>query len=538
VDVPALSRRDLMKVSLFGAAALALPWESRLFAKSASRIASSKLPKPYTVPFAVPPVLGASRTDATTDYFRIEQKSFVGEILPGVKTEMWGYNGLVPGPTIKARRGRRTVVRQINGLPGTHPALGYTPWTSTHLHGMPSEPQYDGYAGDNTQPGQYKDYVYPNSCEARTLWYHDHGVHHTAENVYMGLAAQYHLTDDVEGALPLPRGDYGQGGYDVPLILGDRMFAADGSLMWDDNGHSGLYGDVIIVNGRPWPTMKVEQRKYRFRVLNGSIARGFKLKLSNGQPFQVIATDGGLMAAPQTVTQFTIGMAERYEIVIDFAKITAGQKIQLVNLGVKNATDYDHTGKVMQFEVTGAPRSTANNEVPAQLLATPHPAMLLTPTRSKATRRLRVERSDGLWTINGDTWDDVEASDFTKVIGNPQPGDVEIWEVENKSGGWFHPVHVHLVDFQVLSRNGQPPRPEERGPKDVVYVGENETVRLLMQFSHEGGPHGRYMIHCHNLSHEDHDMMVQFQVGEHDPSCDPVKTDPPKPFDPKKEPAL
>jgi FtsP/CotA-like multicopper oxidase with cupredoxin domain len=537
VDVPALSRRDLLKVSLFGAAALALPWESRLFAKSASRIASSKLPKPYTVPFAVPDVLQPVRVDQATKtvYYKVVQREFTGQILPGVNTTMWGYNGQVPGPTIQAHRGWKTVVRQINQLPAKHRALGYTPWTSTHLHGMPSEPQYDGYAGDNTQPGQYKDYHYPNSCEARTLWYHDHGVHHTAENVYMGLAAMYPLTDDVERALPLPKGRY-----DVPLILGDRMFAADGSLMWEDNGDSGLFGDVIIVNGKPWPTMKVEQRKYRFRVLNGSLARGFKLRLSNGQPFQVIATDGGLMAAPQTVTQFTIGMAERYEIVIDFANITAGQRIQLVNLGVKNATDYDHTGKVMQFEVTGPATDTSGNEVPAQLLTQPHPAMRLAPTQSKATRRLRLERTNGLWTVNGETWDDVEKSDFTKIIGNPQPGDVEIWEVQNNSGGWFHPLHVHLVDFQVLTRNGQPPRPEERGPKDVVYVGENETIRLLMQFSSKDGPHGRYMIHCHNLSHEDHDMMVQFQVGTHDATCDPVKTAPPLPWpaDPAKEPPL
>jgi spore coat protein A len=533
MDTPALNRRDLLKVSLFGAAALTIPWESRLFAKSASRIASSKLPKPYTVPFAVPPVLAPS-TDPVTgrQYFRVEQKSFVGEILPGVKTEMWGYNGLVPGPTIKARRGTPIVVRQINNLPRKHPALGYVPWTSTHLHGMPSEPQYDGYAGDNTQPGQYKDYVYPNSCEGRTLWYHDHGVHHTAENVYMGLAAQYHVTDGVEDGLPIPKGQY-----DVPLILGDRMFAENGSLMWEDNSHSGLYGDVIIVNGKPWPNMPVQRRKYRFRVLNGCIARGFKLKLSNGQPFHVIATDGGLMSTPQKVTQFTIGMAERYEIVIDFAQYTPGTKLQLVNLGVKNATDYDHTGKVMQFTVTGDAFDPANNELPATLAA-PHPAMLLKPAQSKATRRLRLERSNGLWTINGETWDDVEAADFAKIIANPQPGDVETWEIENSSGGWFHPLHIHLVDFQVLSRNGQPPRPEERGPKDVVYVGENETVRLLMQFSHPGGPHGRYMIHCHNLSHEDHDMMTQFQVGAHDADCDPVNSAPPKVWKSNPEPGL
>jgi FtsP/CotA-like multicopper oxidase with cupredoxin domain len=338
----------------------------------------------------------------------------------------------------------------------------------------------------------------------------------------MGLAGQYHVTDPVEAALPLPRGTY-----DVPLTIGDVAFAENGALLWDDNSHSGVYGDVILVNGRPWPTMRVEQRKYRFRVLNASVARGYRLRLSNGQPFQVIATDGGLMASPQTVTQITVGMAERYEIVVDFARIRAGQKVQLVNLGVKNAVDYDHTGKVMQFEVTGPATDTRNNTVP-NVLAPAHPAMLLTPAMSTATRRMRLDRTNGLWTINGTTWKDVERRDYEPLFARVQPGAVETWEVENSSGGWFHPLHIHLVDFQVLSRNGRPPRPEERGPKDVVYVGEGETVRLLMRFSSPDGPHGRYMIHCHNLSHEDHDMMTQFQVGDHDPDCDPIHTAPPK----------
>ena len=526
MDVPALSRRDLMKVSAFGAAGLALPWESRLSAKSASRIASSKLPKPYTVPFAAPPVLAPVRRTSDTDYYRISQEQFVGEILPGVTTTMWGYNGLVPGPTIQVDRDRKTVVRQVNNLPAKHPALGYVPWTSTHLHGMPSEPHYDGYASDNSDPGEWKDYHYPNNCEARTLWYHDHGLHHTAENVYMGLAGQYHVFDKAERASGLP-----QGAYDVPLILGDRMFAESGALLWDDDSHTGVYGDVVIVNGRPWPTMPVKRRKYRFRVLNGAISRGFTLKLSNGAPFSVVATDGGVMGSPQTVTQFTIGMAERYEIVVDFAKIfagvRAGAKIQLVNLGVKNARDYDHTGKVMQFEVTDEPFDAANNEV-RSTLGPAHSAMALKPTSSMPVRKMRLERSGGLWAINGKTWVDVEKSGFTDVLCNPEPGDVEVWEIENKSGGWFHPTHIHLVDFQVLTRNGAAPRPEERGPKDVVYVGENETVRLIMQFSKPDGVHGRYMIHCHNLSHEDHDMMIQFQVGTHDAQCDPINTAPPR----------
>ena len=518
MDTPSLTRRDALKASLLGAAALALPWQGVLSAKSASRIAASKLPRPYTVPFWTPPVLSPVRTTATTDYYRVTQSAFVGEVLPGVKTPLWGYNGSVPGPTVKARRGRETVMRQINALPATHPTLGYVPWTSTHLHGMPSKPQYDGYAGDNSMPGMWKDYVYPNSCEARTLWYHDHGVHHTAENVYMGLAAQYHLSDAVEDALPIPKGRY-----DVPLTIGDAAFASNGALLWDDNSHSGVYGDVILVNGRPWPTLKVEQRKYRFRVLNASIARGYVLRLSNGQPFQVIATDGGFMATPQTVTQLKVGMAERYEVVVDFAAIRVGQKIQLVNGGVKNATDYDHTGKVMQFEVSGPASDTRNNTVPA-VLAAAHPSMLLKPSDAKVTRTMRLERTNGLWTINGTTWDDVVKGDFAPVFANPQVGDVEIWEVENKSGGWFHPLHVHLVDFQVLSRNGRPAPAQERGPKDVVYIGEGETVKLIMRF---GPERGRYMIHCHNLSHEDYDMMTQFQVGEHDADCDPVNAAPP-----------
>jgi spore coat protein A, manganese oxidase len=524
MDTPAVTRRDALKVSLLGGAALALPWQRVLSAGTASRIAESKLPRPYTVPLSVPPKLAPVRTDATTDYYRIVQRPFVGEILPGVQTPLFGYNGLVPGPTIVATRNRRTVVRQVNALPQTHPTLGYRPWTSTHLHGSPSEPHYDGYASDLTHPGQWKDYVYPNNAEARTLWYHDHGLHHTAENVYMGLAGQYHITDPAEAALPLPRGRY-----DVPLTIGDAMFAEDGSLMFDDDDHTSLFGDVILVNGKPWPNMAVEQRKYRFRILNASISRGMRLRLSNGQPFTVIATDAGLVNKPITVTSLLLGMAERYEIVIDFAGITAGQRIQLVNSGVKNTKDYDHTGKVMQFSVTGPATDTRYNSVPA-VLAPPHPVMGLTAAMAKKTRRMRLKHDDltNEWSIDDVTWDDIEASGFTRVFGNPQPGDVEVWEIDSRSGGWFHPLHIHFVDFKVLSRNGRPPRPEENGPKDVVYVAEGEVIRLIMKFSTPGGPHGRYMIHCHNLTHEDHDMMIQYQIGAHDASCDPINTAPPR----------
>ncbi len=161
-----------------------------------------------------------------------------------------------------------------------------------HLHGSPSLPQYDGYANDLTFPGQYKDYHYPNTHDATTHWYHDHGVHHTAQNVWMGMAGQYHIHDDRELSLPIPHGEF-----DVPIVYGDRMFDKTGQLLFTSDGHDGQFGDVILVNGVPWPTMKVKRRKYRFRMLNGSVSRAYNLSLSNGDTFAVIATDGGLMPA-------------------------------------------------------------------------------------------------------------------------------------------------------------------------------------------------------------------------------------------------
>ena len=185
MGVPSISRRDALKVSALGAAAIALPFERTVRAKTASRIASNKIPKPYTLPFAAPPVIDGRAGGTLT----ITQKMANAQILPGVQTPIFGYNGITPGPTILARRGTPLRVVMHNELPARHPQWGYEAWTSCHLHGSASKPQFDGYASDITRPGQTKTYEFPNNQESRTLWYHDHGVHHTAENAYMGLAA-------------------------------------------------------------------------------------------------------------------------------------------------------------------------------------------------------------------------------------------------------------------------------------------------------------------------------------------------------------
>jgi spore coat protein A, manganese oxidase len=514
-----LTRRDVIKAGIFGGAALALPLQRVVSGQSAfdNRMAASKLPRPFTTPFVTPPVAVPYRTDETTDYYKMYMKSVQTEIIPGYQTTLFAYEGTVPGPTVKVNRGRKVVVRHCNTLPNVHPTLGYEPWTSVHLHGSASLPQFDGYASDITRPGEFKDYHYPNFQRARTLWYHDHGIHHTAENAYHGCAAQYHLHDPVEQALPIP-----QGRYDVPLVLSDALFNSDGSLLFTLEDDAGLWGDVIMVNGRPWPVMRVERRKYRFRVLGSAVSRSWKLSLDSGEPMAVIGTDGGLMPVPQYVTSIKMVSGERYEVVIDFAKYPIGRRVVLRNSSPKNNRSYLNTDKVMAFDVVSEATDLTNNEVPA-VLRTDDPVMALRPEDAVGTRQFLFHRSNGEWRVNNTTWKDVENSNFEFSLAQPRNGDTEIWEFKNTSGGWFHPVHVHLVDFKILDRNSKPPFAYEKGPKDVIYLGENETVRMIAKF--EGV--GKYMIHCHNLLHEDHDMMSQFEVidaagpGDHPLSAPP-----------------
>jgi len=291
-----------------------------------------------------------------------------------------------------------------------------------------------------------------------------------------------------------------------------------------------MWGDVILVNGVPWPVMRVQRRIYRFRILNASIARSLRPQLSTGDALTVVATDGGLMPVAQQVVSYRHGGAERYEVLIDFSKYKPGQRIELRNLSNPNNRDYDHTNKIMAFDVTDEPVTEQRWNTLPRVLATSD-VMQLTELQAKKTRSIRVERGNGEWQLNGQTWHDVVDSGYQKVLANPDLNDVEVWEIENKSGGWFHPVHIHLVDFRILSRNGKAPFAWEKGPKDVVYVGENEKVRVVMRFEHQ---RGKYMVHCHNLPHEDHDMMHQFSVGlkagEVDAN-DPIDADPCKPDD-------
>jgi FtsP/CotA-like multicopper oxidase with cupredoxin domain len=498
------------------------------------------MPVPFRAVFRRPPELIPYATGVDADgqpfaKYSVSQRLGQAQIANGLPTTIAGYNGTFPGPTIRVPQGTRTELRISNRLPAR--GLLYTePFnTVTHLHGSASLPQYDGYANDRTAPGKVKNYHYPNWQAARTLWYHDHNHMLTAQGVYSGLAATYVLSDAHEQA-QLPQGEF-----DVHILVSDVMLNANGSLGYNDNGHAGLWGDIILVNGVPWPTMKVKPRIYRFRFLVASITRSYRFALSNGKPFYVVATDGGMTRKVEAVSSWRQGTAERYEVLIDFRGYKPGQMVELRNLSNKNNVNFTNTGKVMRFEVVAdspslMPGSRTISSIPTTLDIGEHPTrnsggietMKLTPDMAVAKRILRVKRDGGEWTINNETWEDVEKSGFRRCFANPARNEVEQWTIVNESGGWFHPVHIHLIDGKIIGRNtnGGKPFAWEGGPKDVFYAGENESVTVLMQFDtgkHEGG---RYMVHCHNLVHEDHDMMVQFAVGDLE-NNDPINADRP-----------
>ncbi|MDX6359974.1 MAG: hypothetical protein QOH37_3028 [Nocardioidaceae bacterium] len=502
-------------------------------------LAPQNTPVPYAGIFRRPPELtpyetGLDDGDPSRPFarFAVTAQLAQAHVLPGgLPTTIAGYNGIFPGPTVRASQGTRAELRIRNGFPAAGLLLPQAIDISTHLHGSTSLPQYDGYANDITVPGFVKNYHYPNAQRALTLWYHDHRHVVTAQNVYSGLAAFYPLSDPYERA-QLPQGEY-----DVPLMLSDALFNADGSLAYNDNDTKGLWGDIILVNGVPWPTMMVKPRIYRFRVLIASISRSYRPTLSTGDPMYVVATDAGLVPVVQPVASWRQGTAERVEVLIDFRRYRVGQTIDLRNLSNKNNVDFANTNKIMRFEVVrDSGQGSMITSIPTTLDPGPTPdqdrgainTMDLTPGMVVAKRDLRLVRANGEWTINGVTWEDVEASGFTLLFANPKPFDVEQWTITNASGGWFHPLHIHLVDGKIIGRNTNGGRPFawEKGPKDVFYAGENESITVLMQFASRPNGQGRYMVHCHNLVHEDHAMMVQFSVG--DPTQnDPVTSDPP-----------
>jgi spore coat protein A, manganese oxidase len=432
--------------------------------------------RPFRVPLRIPPVLKPSRGN---DFYETTMRKAYAHILPDKKTRIWGFEGEFPGPTIKVRRGREVVVRRHNRLdvPAT-----------IHLHGGKVRPSSDGQPMDLIAPGSLKDYVYPNAQDAATLWYHDHTHHRTSRNNYMGLSGLYIIEDPDEADLNLPKGKY-----DIPLVLQERSFRSDGSFKFYMH-HNKVPGDTTLVNGRPMPYLKVANRRYRFRILNASHTTGYNLQLESGDPLVQIATDGGLTAQPTPVPSLQLWPAERAEVVVDFSRHPVGTKVVLSTL--KDPLDPASARPVMRFEV--AREENDDSSLPVLL----RPMERLVPGTVEREFALSFDFDRRIWVING------KAFDHSRIDARPKLGDTEVWTFRNNSTK-THPMHIHLVRFQVLDRSNGKLDSNDLGWKDTVRVDPASTVRVAVKFE---GFTGRYMFHCHNLAHEDMSMMGQMKV--------------------------
>lgn len=503
---------------------------------------------PFVDALPIPPVAvpttGAAGGTAHYDITMTEFTAKVHRDLP--PTRQWGYNGIFPGPTILARRGQPVTVNWINNLRDSNGNLrtthllpvdtclhgpditGSVPVTVVHLHGAKVAPASDGDPDAAFPPGsQAPLYTYPNDQVATTLWYHDHALGLTRLNVHMGLAGAYLIRDSVEDALSIPRAEY-----EVPLLIMDRSFNGDGSIRYNPAFADSFFGDTILVNGKAWPFLNVKRTKYRFRIVNASGTRTFTLALSNGAVFQQIGSDGGLLAAPVALTSITVLPSERADIVVDFAPLSPGEEIVLTNSAPAPFPGSPGVGvvpNVMKFVVQ--PEFGPGVFLPATLASVPR-----TPeSQSILSREFRLlqvfEPTCGydMWTINGLAWEDV--TEFPRI------GTTEIWSFANLST-ITHPMHVHLVQMQILDRQDfviqggdqivpvgprVAPPPNEAGWKDTVQVRPQQITRAIMKFD---GFVGVFPYHCHILEHEDHEMMRKFEV-----LCDPPAiVSPPQPL--------
>jgi FtsP/CotA-like multicopper oxidase with cupredoxin domain len=449
-----------------------------------------RLPRPYTVPLPIPAVARPVRTDATTDYYEIVQHEADQEILPGLRTGVLGYNGTFPGPTLVTRSGRQAVVTHRNELAVP---------VAVHLHGGHTPAHSDGYPTDLIQPAARRDYTYPMRQRAATLWYHDHRMDFTGPQVYRGLAGFHLITDDEQDALGLPAGDR-----DIPLMITDRSFDEDGSFHYPAHHHGGgvtdshmegVLGDVILVNGAPWPVLEVAAARYRLRLLNASSARRYRLSLDPaGTPLVQIGSDGGLLERPVEHTSALLAPGERCEFVVDFAAFAPGTDVTL-----RNGLGSGRTAGVMRFQVTT--RTGDDSRIPQQLSRIePLRADRAVRTRTWTFRRAPTGEHPG-WLLDG------RAFDPDRIDADVRLGEIEIWRF---TSDLHHPVHVHLDPFQVLARRGARPGPHDAGWKDTVDLAPSESVDVAVRFTDYPG---RYLLHCHNLEHEDMAMMAAFRTS-------------------------
>lgn len=440
---------------------------------------------------AIPP-LAPSRVVDGTRVFSLAAQEGVTEFRPGVETSTWGFDGAYLGPTLRAERGERVAVEVTNGLDEP---------TSVHWHGMHLPAALDGGPHQEIAPGATWRPTWEVDQPAATLWYHPHPHGATERHVYRGLAGLFLLDDDTSRAADLPH-TYGVD--DVPVIVQDKVLDEAGQLeLKDDGGEPGTLGDVVMTNGTVGAYHEVTSERVRLRLLNGSTARTFQLGLRDRE-MDLVATDGGLLAAPVRVDDVRLAPGERAEVVVEMrpGETTRLRSVEadLGSLAAPFAMGANDAFDVLELRAAG--RLTPTPE-PAWPVSEHAFADELHEADASVTRTFELDES----TING------RPMDLGRVDEVAQRGGTEVWEVRG-TVPMPHSFHVHDVQFRVLSIDGQAPPPELAGRKDTIYLEPGRDYRLLMRFDDYADPDVPYMYHCHMLMHEDGGMMGQFVVVE------------------------
>ncbi len=462
------------------------------------------------------------------------QRSF----LPGVTTPTYGINGPFLGPAVRVRRGQKVVMRPTNALDEV---------TTMHWHGLKIPGYVDGSPYSLIKPGATWEAELAIDQPAATCWFHPHVYPATAEQVIKGLAGLFVIDDDEADGLGLPSA-WGQD--DIPLILQDRRFNPDGSFFHRFNMvavTTGYIGDTMLVNGAVYPQARTKRGWLRFRLLNGSNARTYRLKISDGRSMFVVASDGGLLAEPVEVTELPVFSGERYEVLVD---ARSGTPFDLVTLPVKqmgmSLPPFDGPLPLVTIVPDGA---EGKGRLPDTLARLPPLAKDLPPVSQALVMGMRLDaegmglmKKAGLMKMemSGKT-DPAVVERVVKLITegaalplkqqlaantvNGAPFEMGVvpfgaainqdlrWLISESTDRMLHPVHIHGCQFRIVSLNGKAPPAYMAGWKDVAPIENGGACEIQVRFEHPATKEAPFMAHCHNLEHEDSGMMTNFTVS-------------------------
>lgn len=411
------------------------------------------------------------------------------EVWPGTTTEVLALNNSYPGPTIRIQKGENFSVLFNNQ---------YTEEATIHWHGLLVPESMDGQPKDAVLPGTSYTYSFPVFQRAGTYFYHSHAHHLTAKHVYKGYAGFFIVEDDDELQFGLPTGNY-----DIPLLIQDRhsvyqpQFNYAPSMM---DRMLGYLGDLPLVNGTPEAYFEVQKTLYRFRLLNGSNARVYKIAFSDNSPFWVISTDDGLKDEPIQMNNLYLSPGERVDILFDFFPYAIGNSVTLQSQAFTGIGNQGLQMNLLRFDVIG---DLSSGGIVPQTLALINYYNLNDIQRTRSFTLSQSGMGSGMHRINGLTYDMNRIDEIIPV------DELEEWKFVNTTNN-FHPMHIHGVMFQVYSRNGNTNLlPNDIGWKDTVLINPNETVSVLLKFIDYSGI---YLLHCHNLEHEDDGMMINIKI--------------------------